>query len=195
MESGAEQPTDALTMQQRLQTFGDGSLAYETSMLYETTAELVRRLVRSSEATDTFVSDETSMRNALLESLLIHARVLQEFLNRKSSQHADDVLAVQFVPDWNDDLRVVVGDIVTRMHKQLAHLSLARERKRPWPVIQIADDILSEMRRFSEAAWDHGYGLAEVDMALDEWTCWKETERDAIETVLELTLEDLYYGS
>ena len=195
MEPLPEDTNVESTLQQRLQTFADGSLAYEASMLYETTAELVRRLIPSPEAEVSMSGEETSMRNALLESLLIHARVLQEFLTAAKGKHPDDVLAVQFVPDWEANLQVVVGDLVVRMHKQLAHLSLARERKQSWPIIQIADDILEEMGRFSRAALDHGYDLLQVEVVLDEWGEWKQCEREAIEIALELALEDLYYGS
>src|SRR5687768_15811797 len=39
--------------------------------------------------------------NAYLESLLLHARLLDDFLGRTKRSHSDDVLAVDYVPDWH----------------------------------------------------------------------------------------------
>lgn len=162
-------------------------------MLANMTINLVNRFLPSNQESQHY--EPPSTRNAFLESLLIHARVLQEFLTAKPGRHNDDALATHFVPAWSANLRVVTGHLVTRMHKQLAHLSLERENKELWPVVQIADDVLSELRRFLTEARAHGYLLSEVERELDEWEAWIELEQSQIEDQIMVPLEEIYEGS
>jgi hypothetical protein len=94
--------------------------------------------------------------NALLESFLIHARILIEFLY-KNEPHKDTVRASQyFTPDslW-ESIRPPQTELLKETekdaHKLLAHLTYTRlERKTQWPYIKIADDIEAVLHVFRE---------------------------------------------
>ena len=94
--------------------------------------------------------------NALLESFLMHARILIEFLY-KNQPYKDTVRASQYFtsdspwksirPQKTDLLKETEEDA----HKYLAHLTYTRlQRKRKWPYIKIANDIKSVLQVFYE---------------------------------------------
>jgi hypothetical protein len=94
--------------------------------------------------------------NALLESFLIHARILIEFLY-KNEPYEDTVRASQYFtsdslwksirPPKTELLKKTVKDA----HKQLAHLTYTRlQGKTQWPYIKIANDIKAVLQVFRE---------------------------------------------
>jgi len=94
--------------------------------------------------------------NALVESFLIHARILIEFLY-KNQPYKDTVRASQYFtsdspwksirPQKTDLLKETEEDA----HKYLAHLTYTRlQRKRKWPCIKIANDIQAVLQVFRE---------------------------------------------
>jgi len=94
--------------------------------------------------------------NALVESFLIHARILIEFLY-KNKPYKDTVRASQYFtsdspwksirPQKTDLLKETEEDA----HKYLAHLTYTRlQRKRKWPCIKIANDIQAVLKVFRE---------------------------------------------
>ncbi|NOX52994.1 MAG: hypothetical protein GXP27_00865 [Planctomycetes bacterium] len=93
--------------------------------------------------------------NCMLECLLLHTRLLYEFLTRETSWHDDDILAVDFVEDPNEwtrpCFRYLNDDRIQRINKALAHLSYSRREyigdRKLWDVRAIVTDI--------EAAWEH----------------------------------------
>lgn len=92
-----------------------------------------------------------SMRNAYLESCLLHARSLLEFF-LSGSRRQDDMRPEDFGPPWTPDPGPV-GDSAQRLsdsrvlfNKHLAHLSWARvdgEPEQEWFFIQIACDVFT----------------------------------------------------
>lgn len=94
--------------------------------------------------------------NALLESFLIHARILIEFLY-KNKPYKDTVRASQYFTSdspWKS-IRPQKTELLktteTDAHKQLAHLTYTRlQGKREWPYIKIANDIEAVLQVFYE---------------------------------------------
>ena len=94
--------------------------------------------------------------NALVESFLIHARILIEFLY-KNKTHEDTVRASQYFTSdsyW-ESIRPpktkLLEDTEQNAHEHLAHLTYTRlEEKKQWPCIQIANDIETVLKVFHE---------------------------------------------
>ncbi len=94
--------------------------------------------------------------NALVESFLIHARILIEFLY-KNGPYKDTVRASQYFTSdshWKS-MRPKKTDLLEETekdaHKYLAHLTYTRSQgKRKWPSIKIATDIKTILKFFIE---------------------------------------------
>lgn len=129
-------------------------------------------LISTAHALASGVAAEDCLRNALLESFVIHLRTLSDFLYAESKKH-DDVLAGDFFVsgEWLN-LRPAESDLLKkarlRAHKEIAHLTYERlnvtpERK-PWMFIEIANAINSVMDIFLQSVpkhllseeWSHG---------------------------------------
>jgi len=121
------------------------SLKYEVWMLWSLANIL---------ATDN--QDKGVIHNALLESFLIHARILIEFLY-KNQPYKDTVRASQYFTSdspWKS-IRPPKTELLEKTekdaHKYLAHLTYTRlQRKRKWPYIKIANDIKAVLQVFYE---------------------------------------------
>jgi len=121
------------------------SLKYEVWMLWSLANIL---------ATDN--QDKGVIHNALLESFLIHARILIEFLY-KNQPYKDTVRASQYFTSdspWKS-IRPPKTELLEKTekdaHKYLAHLTYTRlQRKRKWPCIKIANDIKAVLQVFYE---------------------------------------------
>ena len=94
--------------------------------------------------------------NALLESFLIHARILTEFLYRNKPLQ-DTILASQYFPSANnwESIRPPKTELLKETekdaHKQLAHLTYTRlQGKTQWPYIKTANDIEAVLQVFRE---------------------------------------------
>ena len=100
--------------------------------------------------------DKGVIHNALLESFLIHARILIEFLY-KNKPYKDTVRASQYFTSdspWKS-IRPQKTELLKKTekdaHKQLAHLTYTRlQGKREWPYIKIANDIKAVLQVFYE---------------------------------------------
>ncbi|MGB2807660.1 MAG: hypothetical protein WBC22_07965 [Sedimentisphaerales bacterium] len=94
--------------------------------------------------------------NELVESFLIHARILIEFLY-KNKTHEDTVRASQYFTSdihW-ESIRPpktkLLEDTEQNAHEHLAHLTYTRlEEKKQWPCIKIANDIETVLKVFHE---------------------------------------------
>lgn len=93
-------------------TKGMDFFAYEVWMMRETAGRLAR-----GEA-------DTVIRNALLESFLIHARALVGFFDRRVKD--DDIIARDYVPTWAETIPQSLRDECDRINKQVAHLTTTR---------------------------------------------------------------------
>jgi len=109
--------------------------------------------------------------NLLMESVLMHARVIHEFMFTKPNpKHPQDVRAVQFFDDpkqWKADKSKscpFVTDNLDRMNRSLQHLSYDRVRygQNPWDIRTIASVI--------QAIW--GFFLSSLPEERKRWLDW-----------------------
>jgi hypothetical protein len=92
---------------------------------------------------------------ALLESTLLHARNLLEFLGVRDRDSGMDVRATEFVSDWSLDpkARRELRKRLDAIDKHLAHLSWARVNDMPqrWPYPRIVRELVGHMRTYHQA--------------------------------------------
>ena len=111
---------------------------------------------------------ERFQHNLLLESVLVHARVIYEFLfKRYNSKYPKDVRAVQFFDNpkqWKPDkskLCPFLTDNLERMNRSLQHLSYDRITfgRNAWEIGTVASEI--------STAWD--YFLSQLPEEQTQW--------------------------
>lgn len=92
--------------------------------------------------------------NALLESMLIHARVLYHFFTR-DRKYPDDVIAPDFFDDDHEWTQFEETELrksaVKRMDKALAHLTYQRiefEKHKTWQISVLYKDLMEMWKRF-----------------------------------------------
>lgn len=86
--------------------------------------------------------------NALLESVLIHVRSLDDFFRRTVSLEDDDVFAVHYLPTWSPT-RLLTKSQRDKVNKSLAHLTSARATGPvSWP-LDVVDNALDVFRSFA----------------------------------------------
>ncbi len=91
--------------------------------------------------------------SALVESFLLHARVLAEFFC--SEGRKDDIVAADFIPGWirptSSDWPYTEG-CKTRLNKALAHLTMRRvteyQTAEPWDIAKMKSELDNVIRRF-----------------------------------------------
>jgi hypothetical protein len=105
-------------------------VAYECKMLRRT-FEMLRDLVADKAKMDA----TPGLRQALMESFIIHARALRYFFWTRAADRRNnlDVLAVDFVGDWLTKVpaSTISDDEYKRMHREIAHISAARFDLKP----------------------------------------------------------------
>ena len=97
------------------------------------------------------------LHNAILESFLLHSRVISDFLY-KDTPRKDDVSAADYFsePDEWQKLRPSKTELIQRLNKrvgkELAHLTQERLSEemadRGWPIVDIGKDILAAVKVF-----------------------------------------------
>jgi hypothetical protein len=108
------------------------------------------------------VKSTGNVRYAFLESELIHARALFEFLTTTKRPRSDDIVRTDFAEDWEPspaDAVATLKDQVPDIHKNLAHLTWARvddQRPVPWSYVVIATNIVA-------VAWDWAVHVTESE--------------------------------
>jgi hypothetical protein len=112
-------------------------------------------------------------RTAFFEIVLLHARLLDDFLGMEP-KCADDFWAGHFIDDWEvtspiDGLPAPLpGGLSVRkcINKQLAHLTTARLSQQDFPIRDMADAIIAGLRDFVARA----VPLGDRDLwQLNEW--------------------------
>lgn len=102
-------------------------VAYEIDMLQEAAAVL---------AAGTFENNRV-VKNALLESVLVHLRSIDDFLQLKAARD-DDVIALDYLPSWNPRPALSEKDRAD-VNKRVQHLTTRRLRgKRQWALALVA---------------------------------------------------------
>ncbi|MCB9924398.1 MAG: hypothetical protein H6822_19625 [Planctomycetaceae bacterium] len=91
--------------------------------------------------------------DALLESFLLHVRVLMDFFyGERSGDKADDVIAADFVAGWNASPSEYLVKLRRPLNKLLAHLTLERQKytadKFLWDTHGIAEELEPTIERF-----------------------------------------------
>jgi hypothetical protein len=134
---------------QKLAT-GAENLEYQVMMLRATSSMLEKQMYPAG-----------ILRNAIMESWAVHARVLLNFLSSEST-HYDDVLAVHFFADrarWTG-LPAQVLDNLGRVSRtvgiEMAHLGYARGHVVPdqdqWPYADLTRELNEALALFAAAA-------------------------------------------
>jgi len=121
---------------------------WEWNMLCNLAEEGKERSIKSSQAVIGPLRS-TAIENAILDSFLLHSRVLYDFFCKRP--RGDDVVAQHFFddpPSWQSgDLFPTVRNQQTELNKHLAHLTYARLEG------EIAWDLQAMFKEFKEA-WD-----------------------------------------
>ena len=118
-------------------------------------------------------------RNVLLASFLIHARNVRAFLFPPPRPKPDDVLAQQFLPEWDEKVEKRCPYLDAnreRLNKSLAHISYKRieyEPKKEWKYLEIHKEITD--------AWDDFFSRLP-----EEKREWFTRARDGLQGVTRL---------
>jgi hypothetical protein len=140
----------SLRSQEQLQRAAS-HLGYEYSML-----------MALAQAMASGISAQGWLTNALLESFVIHFRALVDFFYPPPTAKPDDVLATDFFDDpgeW-ERVRPPLSEALKRgrgrAHKEIAHLTYARQEvtpeTKPWAFVEIANEMGTLMQLFRETA-------------------------------------------
>jgi hypothetical protein len=131
-------------------------LLYELDMMCETARVLEQMNARAK------TRDEVVTRNALLESLLIHARCLVVFLGWHGKRpHPDDVRVSHYIKDFRTapPPNEWLEELYTAASVRVAHISYERAAvdpmKKDWPIRDIVQAINDEILRFARIAPSH----------------------------------------
>lgn len=100
-----------------------------------------------------FSRPETLHYLSRLEALVVHIRVLNEFLcGPPESSYRDDVFARHYLSTWDPPTSVIGKQARDRANKQLAHLSTTRAtNQRGWAFYELVPKLAKEFLRFVEA--------------------------------------------
>ncbi len=98
------------------------------------------RLTKGWEPVNGQAAIEVGHSTAMLESFLIHARAVDEFLGGRTNTRPDDLTASAYAPRWSRK-GCLSGDQRTQMDKQLAHLTTHRTERGQWEIHGLARDI------------------------------------------------------
>jgi truncated hemoglobin YjbI len=100
------------------------------------------------------------LRNALIESFVIHLRNLVDFFYPAQIQ-GDDVIAAEFLDDLNEweklsSISLMLAAARVRAHKEVSHLTRKRFSGTPpeksWAVAELMDEIRKVLNQFTQAA-------------------------------------------
>jgi hypothetical protein len=102
--------------------------------------------------------------SAYIESFAIHTRLLYSFFY-EPRRYSDDVIAADFVPDWDARRPKASQHLVTwakeRANKQVAHMTKTRLRYPPpqydWPVGIIANELAACRQEFISLSGQQGH--------------------------------------
>jgi hypothetical protein len=137
-------------------------VAYEIKML-QGTAVLLRMGVIGTGA----------LQNALLESALVHLRLVDEFLSLPKGNRADDVVAKDFLPTW-EPKQVLTESAREDINKRVHHLTTRRiGQQRLWPLdlchdaVRVCIDFLVQLESDEpqRAAWFTRHGVRWIELS------------------------------
>lgn len=139
---------------EELDAFAARHLRYEVAMLVAQAGEYARRYPAGGPGEDGFRCPAYD--DALLESTLVHLRLLDEFLSSRGS-HRCDVRANDWVSDdvWSPTDQWLSHAVRRRINWQVAHLSLCREGRVDWDLRSLAYACCTEFTHFLRAVKTH----------------------------------------
>jgi len=124
-----------------LKAFATEHVCYEVEMLIGTS-----RMLRPEPRT---VAD-----NAMLESFLVHARLLDGFLTgaipKPGDRFQDDIVACHYVSEWDRGTVLTLADR-DLVNKLVAHITSERMNQQPVPVLALQDKIAAALKKFLNA--------------------------------------------
>lgn len=101
------------------------------------------------------VFGEGILHNAVLESFIIHARILLDFLFLKARPQDDDVVAEDYLSEWTEirgEMPPILTDLRFRVGKRAAHLTYSRlavgSEEKPWEFLKIVGTLEGVLDRF-----------------------------------------------
>lgn len=111
-------------------------------------------------------------RNALLESSLVHIRVLDDFLSMKEAAQPDDVVAVDFLPSW-EPRSCLTPDGRASVNKRTMHLTTVRgDGPAPWQLDK-GREVMRNFRTFLQAL--HASDSAKAEW-FSRWVQWESSD-------------------
>ena len=126
---------------EQLDEWAETHVRYEVQLLVSTAIEFRSRYPRMPDA-DEF--REPTVDDALLESALVHARLINEFL--VGDRHEYAISASDWISSWSH--RALPIDTVKMIDAQVAHLSSRRTSSQPWDVPSYAYACCQGLQRF-----------------------------------------------
>jgi hypothetical protein len=94
-------------------------------------------------------------RNWTVESARLHFRVLQDFFSTAvGNRYQDSILAADYIAGWKRKVRPPIKEIVSQVHKRLAHLTATRLRTETWRVGEMEDWMELQIKAFMTALGD-----------------------------------------
>jgi hypothetical protein len=137
------------------------AFSYEVKMIYV----LLNHLTELS-TSQPLAEWDTVYRNAIIESHLIHARVLIEFFCYESGR-PDDIILSDFIerawtPDGPELKRL--RELLPEIHKRMAHLTRRRHTEFPWASVSITGDLMTLVSEFLDRVLEDSSSL---DSGLD----------------------------
>lgn len=160
----------------QLEEIATKHLPYEVAMLIGANKQH-REWQAKTPRLDTLALDDPQRVTCTMwfEGVLIHARVLHEFLTIGDRKRSDDVWAGDFLADWNapnpGPLNRAISaspdlDVKKTIDKQLAHMTIRRINKVGFVVSHIAAAVVEDMRLFTDQAVPTHPSLAAVQKLL-----------------------------
>ena len=166
------------------------AVAYEAKMLCFTASALPGGLA------ERFGDEPTFERNAFLESFLLHARVLDEFLS-STGRRASDVVAAHYIPGEYPIPTAFIGNERSAIDRQLAHLTTMRRMGKNFRVQRIALTLAAGYLDFARQLFARDDGtywvIAEAAADVREWLDAMAQHRAARSDGV--AIEDVYTGS
>jgi hypothetical protein len=126
-------------------------LYYEITMLRFTACQLAARQAECDEP-----------KNALLESFAVHVRNLRNFFFKKKPSLKDEMLAIDYLDNWNPPKSEYLGRIEGKINAEISHLSYKRIEISPeaqnWKVDLIVAELEGVLTAFLQGVPDAHLG-------------------------------------
>jgi hypothetical protein len=134
---------------EELREYSVEHLRYEIWMMQETAQRLLHSLP---------LHDDAVLKNAAVESCVVHARSLTKFIFPGGDARSDDITSDDYVADqkaWaaaRGEIPGILRTANTRTNKEVAHLTTQRrsdgDPRKSWPLVEIIEALHVLLKRF-----------------------------------------------